>query len=281
MKFSLVTATLGRTQEMLRLLDSLDTQTHRGFELIVVDQNPDDRIASILERYETKFPITRVYSNPGVSRARNVGLRHVTGTIIGFPDDDCWYSEWLLERIAGIFRTKHIVDGVTGQVADENGDFDARFDRSGGYLTLSNAWQRTAGVSVFLRKNVVDEVGGFDETLGPNSGTVWGGGEDIDYAIRVVRMGFKIYYEPELRVFHERTSKYGYKRMARRAYAYGAGIGRVWRKHDYPLWLVAYYFLRPAGGALLSLVTGRLQKARYHWMSLRGRARGWAQRGVG
>lgn len=263
---------------MLRLLDSLDSQTYRNFELIAVDQNPDARITPILERYETKFPITHVYSNLGVSRARNVGLRHVTGTVIGFPDDDCWYSEWLLERIAGIFRTKNTVDGVTGRVADEDGDFDARFDGSDGYVTLSNSWQRTAGACFFLRNYAVEAVGGFDESLGPNSGTIWGGAEDIDYTVRVIKAGFKIYYDPGLVVFHPNPLRNGYGKMFGRAYAYGVGIGRVWRKHDYPARIVAYYLLRPLGGTLLSLATGRLDKARYHWSSLRGRLRGWRYR---
>ena len=72
-----------------------------------------------------------------------------------------------------------------------------------------------------------------------------------------------------------RPLKDSYQSAVGRAYSYGAGIGRVWRKHDYPLWLVAYYLLRPAGGAFLSLISARLGKAHYHWSGFRGRIRGW------
>ena len=45
MSFSLIMATLGRTDEPRRFLDSLESQTFRDFELILADQNDDDRIA--------------------------------------------------------------------------------------------------------------------------------------------------------------------------------------------------------------------------------------------
>lgn len=275
MKFSLIMATLGRTREVEGFLASLDAQSYRDFELIVVDQNPDDRLAPLLNLRRTRFPILHLRSKPGLSRARNVGLEHVTGEVVGFPDDDCRYPPHLLERVVRLLQEHANVDGIAGRVGDERGSFDARFDSSTGLLNLSNVWQRTAMVCLFLRDYVVRRVGKFDETLGPNSGMVWGGGEDIDYSLRAIEAGFKVQYDPVLQAFHPNRLRYGYRGMSERAYTYGAGIGRVWRKHDYPVWLVAYYLLRPLGGTILSFMAGRKDKAYYHWSALRGRLRGW------
>lgn len=44
-RFSLIVATIGRTAEFSVLLESLAGQETRDFELIVVDQNPDDRLS--------------------------------------------------------------------------------------------------------------------------------------------------------------------------------------------------------------------------------------------
>lgn len=268
-------ATVGRAREVERLLDSLGAQTHRDFELVAVDQGSDNRISTLLASYGKQFPVLHLKSGPGVSSARNIGLEHVSGEVVGFPDDDCWYPPHLLEQIVRAFREHDGVDGVGGRVADERETFDARFDPSPGLVSIPNVWLRTAIVCLFVRRHVVDKVGKFDESLGPNSGTIWGGGEDIDYALRVVKAGFKVHYDPNLRAFHPNPLRHGYQKMSGRAYAYGAGIGRVWSKHDYPIRLVVYHLSRPLGGAILSCVTGRREKAGYHWSAFRGRLRGW------
>ena len=92
MKFSLILATLNRTGEVDYLLKTLDRQTYRNFELIVVDQNADDRLVPLLAPYQANFPILHLQSAKGLSRARNVALEHVSGDIVAFPDDDCAYA---------------------------------------------------------------------------------------------------------------------------------------------------------------------------------------------
>lgn len=275
MKFSLVMATLGRADEIGHYLASLSAQTHRDFELIVVDQNRDDRLVPFLERYRTEFPIIHLRSEPGVSRARNAGLEEITGEVVGFPDDDCWYPVDLLERTARFLEDHPNIDGVTGRAVDETGADFARFDKSPGTLTLYNAFKRSITFCAFFRSSVVAGMGGFDESLGPGAGTIWGAGEDNDFPLSAIEKGFEIYYNPQLVAFHLSTLRHGYLEAAERAYNYGAGFGRVWRKHNVPVWLVAYYLLRPFGGALLSLAGGRKDKARYHWRAFRGRLKGW------
>ena len=106
MRFSLVVATLGRTTELQKLLKSLDQQTHRDFEIIVVDQNTDDRLLPVLSTFENRMEVRRLISVPGLSRARNVGLGTITGNVVCFPDDDCWYPSDLLARLNQLFCRK-------------------------------------------------------------------------------------------------------------------------------------------------------------------------------
>lgn len=274
--FTLVLATLGRTEEIERFLDSLVRQQYRSVEVLVVDQNRDNRLMGILERFGKTLSLTRLHSEPGLSRARNVALAVATGDIVAFPDDDCWYPDELLIRVARFFREHPDVDGLSGRVAhQEQGPSYARFDRSAGFVTLRNVWQRVSSVSFFLRRGVITAVGGFDEQLGIGAGTPWGGGEDIDYPLRALKEGYTIHYDPSIVAMHPSPFRLGYDQASVRAFRYGAGIGRVWRKHSFPKWLVAYYLMRPLGGSVLSFLMARPSRARYYLWAFRGRVLGW------
>ena len=56
--------------------------------------------------------------------------------------------------------------------------------------------------TIFLRRDVVERVGAFDEALGLGSGTPWSSGEEIDYLVRALRSGARIEYDPALVVTH-------------------------------------------------------------------------------
>lgn len=279
MKFSLIMGTVGRTNEIKRFLNSLKRQSYKNFELIIVDQNKDNKISSILNEYKHNFPIIYLKMDEfGLSKARNLGMRYISGDIIGFPDDDCIYPENLLENIVNILTINSEFDGVSGRALDEEGESFSRFHKKKGWITLFNVWQRTGSCVVFFRKRVIRHIGEFDETLGIGAQTPWQGAEDIDYVLRSVRTGFKIYFIPELIVYHPNPLKAGHQKMAERAYKYGAGIGRMWKKHNYPIFMVFYYLLRPLGGALLSKLYGHKSKAYYHWRAFQGRLKGWLSR---
>ncbi|MBS0171444.1 MAG: glycosyltransferase family 2 protein [Nitrospira sp.] len=275
-KVSLIVATVGRDSELQRLLTSLAAQTYTDFEVIVVDQNRDDRAVNVIAQFVDRMTITHLTSPLGVSRARNWGIRKATGEIVGFPDDDCWYPPMLLELLIARFGTTGEYDGVTGRIVNEthSASGDARFDRHSGPVTLSNLWRRACAATVFFTKDTIASVGGFDEELGPGAGTPWGGAEDIDYPARAIKAGRTIFYDPQLCVFHPDLSITAQADEIRRAYSYGAGIGRVWRKQKFPVRIVGYYLLRPLIGAGISLVMGRWMRARYRWAAFQGRLRG-------
>ena|SRR5208337_53067 len=96
---SLVVATVDRVAELERLFVSLDAQSYRDFEVIVVDQNPDDRLLPVLQQH-TDLAILHLRSGRGLSHARNVGLLAAQGDILAVPDDDCWYPEQLLHCVS-------------------------------------------------------------------------------------------------------------------------------------------------------------------------------------
>ena len=105
--FSLILATVGRTVELNRLFDSLLVQTFHDFEVIVVDQNQDERLMPIVHRARCLgLAIRHVhYFPPNLALARNAGIAQARGQWLGFPDDDCWYEPHTLEQIR--LRSRH------------------------------------------------------------------------------------------------------------------------------------------------------------------------------
>jgi glycosyltransferase involved in cell wall biosynthesis len=279
MRFSLILATVGRTEEVKRFLEHLDRQTYRKFELIVVDQNPDDRLVPILEPYKERFPILHLRTlKTGVSRARNIGFQHAKGDIVSFPDDDCWYPANLLEEVAEFFKKHPKWDGITGRSVDAEGSPSVgRWGKREGVINRFNEWTRSVEFSIFVRRAVVEAIGGFDEELGPGASTPWGAHEGDDLILRALQAGFSFYYNPRFLIYHPQpVQSYDIKAL-KRARVYAQGMGRVLRKHRYPFWFVAYFWIRSLGGALLSLAKGNFGKARYYWATFEGRVLGWVR----
>ncbi len=277
MKFSLVLATVERTEPVEVLLRSLAAQTMRDFELIVVDQNGDERLSPLLAGYRERFTIVHLRSSQrGLSRARNAGLSRASGEILAFPDDDCWYgSPTLLADVAARFDARPALRVLTGRSVDGAGrPSQIRWESEAGWVTRFNIWHACISYTIFLRRDVALRIGEFDESLGVGAGTVWGAGEEIDYVLRALKAGFAVWYDPELRVNHPETAADQDERAVRRSYLYSAGGFRLLRRYRYPMWLIGYRLARALCGSGIALVRGDLWKARVRWAGLRGSVRG-------
>ena len=250
MTFDLVVATVDRVEELDRLLTSLDGQTHRDFRVLLADQNDDDRLTAVTAAHPS-LRVERLPAPRGLSRARNAALPKVLADVVAFPDDDCVYPPDLLlsvtQRLADL-------DGVTGR--------EPWWPTGAAVLTRDNLWNRAISFTIFLRREVVERVGRFDEALGLPSGS----GEETDYLIRALDAGARIEYDPTLVVEHPRKPADLSAVGARD----GASLGYILRKHRYPRRTVLRMLVRPAGGVVLDP-----RHAGFHLATLRGRLRGY------
>ena len=277
MKFSLIMGTLGRKDEVGAFLESLQRQDHRNFELLIVDQNPDERLADLVAEYRKHFSIRRYRSAPGLSRARNVGLRYATGDVIAFPDDDCWYPDGLLSYVAARLLAQPSLDGLTGRFVDGAGRAEGRWLAQSQELNRFNVWRGAISFSIFLRRPLVERIGGFDEALGVGAGTPWGAGEETDFLLRGMKEGGRIEFDHDLVLHHPvKTADFGSAAIERQS-RYEAGFGRVIRRGGFPLWYFPWVCSRTVLGSLLALCQGRVAQARFKWHSVLARVRGWRQ----
>lgn len=275
LKFSLVMGTLGRTEEVSLFLLSLKRQDYQNFELFIVDQNADDRLVSMISDFSQYFPITRLVSEKGLSRSRNIGLKHISGDVVAFPDDDCWYPDGMLSYLAARFDKQSELDGITGRFVDNNGKEEGRWLRESQLLNRFNLWRGAISFSIFLRRPLVDQIGTFDEALGVGAGTPWGAGEETDFLLKGLKAGGVIEFDHQLVLRHPvKTSNFD-AAACERQQRYEAGFGRVIRRADFPAWYFPLVCVRTVMGAGLALFKGNPAQARFKWLSVKSRIRGW------
>lgn len=270
---SLILATVGRTTELDRLFDTLAAQHFRDFEVIVVDQNPDDRLVPHVARARgLSLTVSHLRHLPAnLAAARNAGIAVARGAWLGFPDDDCWYEPDVLSTL---FARAQAADAPQGVIIHwvEQGEPPV--------VAPALSWRRTAAfrdvpvssITLFLQRSLFDRVGGFDARLGV--GQWFGAAEETDLVLRALRVGALLAYAPQAGVHHAvagaRPVHTPQTRLAARCRA--RGTGALYAKHDLSRWVIARGLIAPV---LRPLLRGAFRDLSHGCAVMRGRLDGW------
>ncbi len=215
---SLVICTQERPDALARCLRGVAALAVRPLEVIVVDNAPTTSATRDVVR---EFPGVAYVAepHPGLSRARNTGVRHASGEIIAFTDDDVVpHPDWI-ERIAQPFADPRVMV-ATGLVLPAELETDAQrwFEKvfggfGQGYRPLLYdarfvgafrgrgvpVWRIGAGANMAVRRAAFERIGMFDERLGAGAS---GCSEDSELWYRVLAAGGVCRYEPRAVVHH-------------------------------------------------------------------------------
>ncbi|OLT40459.1 glycosyltransferase [Gordonia sp. CNJ-863] len=243
---SVVICTRDRPDHLARLLDSLVTLDYPDFEVLVVDNNPVSGLTPpVVAAACPSIPVRVVdAAGPGLSIARNVGLRSARFELVAFTDDDVVLDPNWLSRIVIGFERDESVACVCGMVpsVEVMTPAQAYFDRRVGW---AERWEPAlygvarpvaaddlfplrvsefgTGANFAVRRDVVVGLGGFDEAVG--AGSAAGGGEDIDIFVRLLLAGGSIAREPAAIVWHSHRASVA--ELEKQMHDYGVGLGAV------------------------------------------------------
>jgi glycosyltransferase involved in cell wall biosynthesis len=88
-----------RARWVAQAVSSVLSQTHRHFELLVIDDGSTDDTREVLESFGSRVKILK-QTHAGAEAGRNLGLEHARGEFVAFIDsDDVWYSHRLSSQL--------------------------------------------------------------------------------------------------------------------------------------------------------------------------------------
>lgn len=239
---TVVVATDGARADLLaRTVRAILDLDYPRFDVVVVDNRSRafDRPLDL-----PSHDRLRVVREPrrGASTARNRGVRESTGELVAFTDDDASVDRDWLRFLGARFVTEPAMEALSGLVLPASLDTEAQlwFEEFYGGFTRSFAprtWTMErateedplfpyaagrfgAGCNLAVRRRSFDQVGGFDERLGP--GTPAKGGEDLALILSFLLDGRAVGFEPTavVRHTHRRTKAEFFDQVR----AYGVGL---------------------------------------------------------
>ena len=216
-------------QQLLESLQKLDYDRNK-VDVVVVDGNSTDKTQEIVKKYPVKLVIEK---KKGLNRARNMGIKQGNGEIVAFTDSDCIVPRNWIMKIVDNFKDSK-VSCVGGSAKALESDFVSQYAdnsivRLMPFFTkreeldkVKPFFRHPAGCNMAFRRKVVEEVGYFDEDI-------QFGFDEVEFADRVCRAGYKMILDPEIFVWHKHRSTIA--DFLKQNFQYGKGSGLVLKKN--------------------------------------------------
>lgn len=209
MKFSIIVPVYNRPEEMKELLDSLEKQDFRDFELVVVEDGSTIKSEDICNEYNKKFPVSYFFKeNEGPSIGRNYGAEKTKGKYLIFTDSDCILPSDYLSKVDA-----EITDEIQGYGGPDESHPDFN-DMQKAISYSMTSFLTTGGIrarkkteknyvlrsfNMIILKEAFLKMGGFPTTkLHP--------GEDTIFGIDFLKAGYKTKIISDAHVYHKRRN---------------------------------------------------------------------------
>jgi GT2 family glycosyltransferase len=235
-------------------IDSLKNLDYSNVEIIVVDNGSDDGSLDVLGTIDN-ITVIRNPGNLGYAGGNNSGFRAAKGVYVATINNDIVVDRtWLSELVVLLEK-----DGRIGIAASRQMNYFQRdtIDALYSYLHPSMIFFQEAfgkrlgpkasgkeprfvlgasGASALYRKKMLDELGGFDESL-------FAYHEESDLCMRAFLSGWKCVYVPSAIAYHRRSVTFG---RVRPAMFYYQTRNRLWFMYKYsplPLFLANLFWV--------------------------------------
>lgn len=232
MKYSLIIPVYNRPDEVDELLQSLQHQTNKDFEVLIVEDGSQYCCDKIVARYAQSLNVRYFFKeNSGPGQTRNYGVERSRGEYLLILDSDCVLPPGFVQAIedeldrayadafGGPDRAHESFSAVQKAINYAMTSFFTTGGIRGGKRKMDKFYPRSFNMGV--RADVYRALGGFSPMRF---------GEDIDFSIRIFKNGYVCRLFPEAWVWHKRRTdmKKFFKQV------HNSGIARIDLYKKYP-----------------------------------------------
>ncbi|MGD0176613.1 MAG: glycosyltransferase [Candidatus Bathyarchaeia archaeon] len=233
---SVVVRTYNSGQVIANCFDSLFRQTSKDYEVIVIDGGSVDETLEIVKKYPAKV----LHDSPGRNPC-NLGIEAAQGRIVAFLDDDCVAPAGWVNDIFLSFKNDEVAAVGGPELAPPRSEywprcFDAVRQLEKKFLLRWGPVEQLCTCNIAYKKDVLSRVGGFADWLFA--------GEETELNWRLFRGGWRLLFNPELGVYHNRRTSL--RRYLAQQINTGLGAGRMLRMHP--------SFFKPSHLGLIALL---------------------------
>ncbi len=208
MLYSVIIPVYNRPDELRELLHSLSLQNFKDFEVLIIEDGSTNRCNDVVEEYKEILDIDYYYKvNSGQGYSRNFGFKHAKGDYFVVFDSDCLVPAHYFQAVSDYLREHEIdfwggpdrahPDFTTTQKAINfsmtsiltTGGIRGRKKHLGNYHPRS--------FNMGISREAYEKSGGYRITRM---------GEDIEFSIRLERLGFTSAYIEHAYVYHKRRT---------------------------------------------------------------------------
>lgn len=205
---SVIIPTYNRSDKILNILDALEQQTFKDFEVVISNDGSTDDTADVIERTQSDYSYKIILlNNPNGGRAvaRNRGVAEASGEILVFYDDDVrpntnslkLHNRFHEEYESAILNGPALYD--MKRICGDFQRFRAKMEMSW-YEKLSQPVRKDrgglVGANKSMPKQLFIEIGGFDERLTDS--------EDFEFSFRARHVHkVPIYMDYRAWVYHD------------------------------------------------------------------------------
>lgn len=211
-----IICTHNRAEYLGAAIDSLLHQNFQDYQIIIVDNASTDNTKEIVEARLPNPKLKYIYEPVlGLSVARNTGFQATTTPILAYLDDDAEASpQWLQVLVTAYHNNQKLAiaggqvtliwpEGITppNWISQELSGCLGYYDLGENFLYINNPGLTPRGLNYSIRRTFLEEVGGFDLSLG-RVGKKLLSNEELYMTELALQKGWQVAYLPGAKVAH-------------------------------------------------------------------------------